>query len=207
MPRFASGFQQNVASALDIARAGDIAGATPLGSTVRQVWHVSRVELLYELAYLRMFNEWESFLEQTFIRYMCGYISHAAVSRLPAHEYTNIAAATAAVLQGRAFKLWHDPNHVANRARGFFSVSPHDLVISSHQSRLSDFAAVRHRIAHAQEDASRKFATATMRLAGVRYRANRPGRFLRDWDNSVTPARRWLDTIGGELKSLARQIA
>ena len=34
---------------------------------------VTGLELSYELAYLRIFGFWESFLEQCFVRLLCGY--------------------------------------------------------------------------------------------------------------------------------------
>src|SRR5712672_2619521 len=36
---------------------------------------LNKLELLYELAYLRFFIQWEVFLEQSFLRYLCGYSS------------------------------------------------------------------------------------------------------------------------------------
>src|SRR5260221_12742426 len=75
MPPLAVQFRQRVSEALALARAGDLAAAAPLGAPLRSEWHVARVELLYELAYLRIFVEWELFLEQTFLRYLCGYVS------------------------------------------------------------------------------------------------------------------------------------
>jgi hypothetical protein len=83
MPPLAVQFRQRVSEALALARAGDMAAATPLGAPLRSEWHVARVELLYELAYLRIFVEWELFLEQTFLRYLCGYVS------IGGHIYTS----------------------------------------------------------------------------------------------------------------------
>ena len=77
------------------------------------------------------------------------------------------------------------------------------MVIASNLSRLEQFAAIRHRIAHAQEHARIQFDLATMSLAAKRYKGARPGRFLRDWES---PSRRWLDAIADELKYLSVQI-
>jgi hypothetical protein len=79
--------------------------------------------------------------------------------------------------------------------------------LQSSAARLAMFAAIRHRVAHGQDDAKQKFNQATMFLCGRRYRGARPGSFLRDWDTSSQPNRRWLEVISLELANLARQIA
>jgi hypothetical protein len=208
MPPLAVQFRQRVSEALALARAGDLAAAAPLGAPLRSEWHVARVELLYELAYLRIFVEWELFLEQTFLRYLCGYVS------IGGHMYPSVAGGFCATLQtaettilaGRPFALWHDPIRVITRARQFLSKCPHESVIASHTARLVDLAAVRHRIAHGQKDAKQKIDSATINLTGRRYRGARPGRFLRDWDHSGAPPRRWLSALGLELGNLAQQM-
>jgi hypothetical protein len=119
MPPFAAQFRQRVSEALSLAQAGDLAAATPLGAPLRSEWHIARVELLYELAYLRIFVEWELFLEQTFLRYLCGYVS------IGGHIYPSVGGGFCATLQiaeatmlaGRPFFLWHDPIRVISRAR------------------------------------------------------------------------------------------
>ena len=208
MPPFARRFKQRVTEPLALAQAGDMAAASPFGSPIRREWHVARVELLYEFAYLRMFIEWEMFLEQTFLRYLCGYVSaHGTVTPKAGVICTTLRSAQIAVLQGKSFVLWHNPTEVMDRARTLLTGCPHEIVLSSCVARLRDLASVRHRIAHGQEDAKRKFDIATTNIAGRRYRGARPGRFLRDWDRSVAPPRRWLEDLGLELENLAQQIA
>jgi hypothetical protein len=117
MPPLAAYFAQRISEALALAQAGDsvIGMAEPRGH-LRQEWHVTRVELLYELAYLRIFIEWETFLEQTFLRYLCGYIS------VSGSRYTSITGGFRATLQaaeihvlgGRQYLLWHNPRTISN---------------------------------------------------------------------------------------------
>jgi hypothetical protein len=95
---------------------------------------------------------------------------------------------------------------IAKRAGKYVSSGSHENVIISNASRISNFAAVRHRIAHASVHARTEFGKATMILAGRRYRGASPGRFLRDINPQSMPQARWLQTIGVELKNLARQI-
>jgi hypothetical protein len=211
MPRLGSDFQAAVVDALALAEAAELAmTGSPTGSALRKEWHVGRVEMLYELAYLRLFIEWEGFLEESLLRYMCGYVS-VCHNPIPASSlgtfYKSVSAAAAAVLGSKQYVLWHNPTVITARAKSSLSNCPHEVVISSHHSELEQYAAVRHRIAHGQKDAKAKFDAATMTLVGRRYRGARPGRFLRDWDTSASPQVRWLEALGKSLSNLAVQIA
>src|SRR5216684_2130995 len=107
MPPLAVEFGRRVADALALARAGDLAAAAPLTSLIRQEWRVSRAELLYELAYLRIFIEWELFLEQTLFRYLCGYASGAGriYAAVGGTFCATLHDAEISVLAGQAFVL------------------------------------------------------------------------------------------------------
>jgi hypothetical protein len=204
MPPFANQFGARVRDALELARAGELAGSA-LG---RREWPSTRIELLYEIAYLKVFVQWEVFLENTFLRYLCGYRSgHGIFAPVTMPVPATLGAAQVQVSRGRDFLLWHDPDRVISRSRTFLVQCPHENVLASHSSRLAHFSAVRHRIVHEQEDARSKFDLAAIQLAGRRYPASRPGRFLRDWDSTTVPPRRWLETLGTELRNLAAQIA
>lgn len=205
MPGYAAGLQQRVTSALALAQAGELAAQ----SSARAHWHVARIEYLYEISFLRVFVEWEVFLEQTFLRYICGYGSrHGIYAPVVGRQHcSSIGQAEALIFGQRGFTLWHDPTRVVNRAKGYLQGAPHELVIQSSVSRLECFSAIRHRVAHGQDDAKQKFDRATMLLCGRRYRGARPGRFLRDWDTASQPRQRWIEVISLELAGLANQIA
>ena len=84
-------------------------------------------------------------------------------------------------------------------------------VSSSFQSTHSDVpwakvVGMRHRIVHDQIDAKNKFDIATLQIAGRTYPASRPGRFLRDWDRSATPPRRWIEVLIADLIQLMHQL-
>jgi hypothetical protein len=204
MPQLASAFRHRVVHSLELAEAGEFAAQ----SSASAEWRPARVELLYELAFLRIFIDWETFLEQTFLRYLCGYRSiHGLYAPISGNYCVSLLGAESLIFGPAGFALWHNPIRVMQRSQQHLTLCPHEVVIQSNYTRLEYFAAVRHRIAHGQDDAKQKFNTATMSLCGRRYRGGRPGSFLRDWDRSVTPNRRWLETLGLELVGLARQIA
>lgn len=210
MPSLTAEFGTRVADALRIAEIGEVARfEASRNSQTRKNLHPARLEYLYEMAYLKVFVSWEIFLEQTFIRYLCGYVSSvgAAIPKAGIAFATNLAKAESAVLQGRSYVLWHNPTTVVKRAQSFFTSNPLEPIILSNTARLERLAAIRHRITHAQSDAQDKFDLATMGIAGKRYRGSRAGAFLRDVDGSMTPPIRWIEQLGQELRNLAAQIA
>jgi hypothetical protein len=210
MPSLEAEFRERVSTAIRLAEIGEIAKAeAPAGSQTRRNFHYTKIELLYEMAYLRIFVSWEAFLEQAFLRYLCGYTSKIGMAVPVAGQSfaTTLASAEAAVLGGRAYRLWHSPSEVVTRASKFFGSSPIQTVVSSNTARLEQFAAVRHRITHSQTDARNKFNAATMTIAGKRYMGARAGAFLRDIDPNTTSSLRWVELLGMELQNLAAQIA
>jgi len=195
--------------AVRLARAGELVRAAAIANpVVKRELHFSRLEYLYEVAYLQVFIRWEIFLEASFLRYICGQVSRLAapVMQPGLTEYATIAGARVAVMAGHDYLLWHNPSKVVARVCRFLKESPHEIVILSNKARLEHFANIRHRVAHGEEDARQKFDAATIALAGGRYRGSRPGRFLRDWNQNTTPPARWLDVLSSELKNLASQI-
>jgi len=55
----------------------------------------SRLETLYEMAYLRIFLAWEWFLEESFVRYLCGYANMHGPVRLRGAPYRRLQDAQA----------------------------------------------------------------------------------------------------------------
>jgi hypothetical protein len=214
MPRYDRHLLAQAQLAIEITRAGETvrAGGDVIG---RQAWTLVRLEALYELAYLRVFAAWETVLEGVFFRSLCGYASRAGQETLvTGTHYPTLDAAERAVLawEGAAFLLWHNPGRAIRRCQHFIrSGAPNfpaiqEATVNSHRTRLEYLASVRHRIVHEQKDARQKFNDATTALTGRTYAAARPGKFLRDWDRSTIPPRRWLDITINELVNLTGQM-
>jgi len=212
MPRFDRALSNQAQLAAAIVRAGEITHVSG-GPALRKEWSIIRLESLYELAYLKVFAAWEMYLEAIFYRSLCGYVSTAGQESLVRGPFfPDLAAAESAVLAGRSYVLWHNPQHVIDRCRQYFKSGVpgcpciQETTISSNLTRLVDLASIRHRIVHDQTDAKRKCDIATLHIAGRTYLSSRPGRFLRDWDRSVAPHRRWLEVTIAELTALIGQI-
>lgn len=212
MPRFDVVLSSLAKSATSVTKAGEMSRVSASLSTRRE-WSLIKLAALYELAYLRIFAAWEMCLEAAFYRALCGYAStagqEALVGGIP--YYRNLAAAETAVAGARQYLLWHNPQRVIDRCKRFFRPGPghpcaQEAMLTSNFSRIKALADIRHRIVHDQSDAKRKFDSVTLALAARTYPASRPGRFLRDWDRSQLPAKRWLEVVSQELIAMIGQI-
>lgn len=166
---------------------------------------------IYEAAYLIVFSAWENFLEQSFLRFLCGYSSsgrrHSPVS---GRRFSgNIAAAHETVLSGRKYILWHNPNFVIERSKKYFVSGPHEYVLSSALSDIENFASIRHFVAHRNIDTSLKFQKAATDLTGAPIVGGRPGRLLRRKTIDVVTGSdvTWFEKISNDLLRYANQIA
>jgi hypothetical protein len=211
MPRFDLALSGQAQLATGIVSAGEISRLSSV-TTIRKEWSATRLEALYELAYLRLFAAWETYLEAIFYRSLCGFTSSAGQEQLIRGAYfSSIAAAEADVLGGNAYALWHNPQRVIDRCKRYIKSGVgcpcvQEVTITSNLTRLEHLAATRHRIVHDQKDAKNKFDLATLHIAGRTYLASRPGKFLRDYDTSKSPQQRWLEVAVTELSSLMAQM-
>ena len=211
MPRSVCGYssvlEERVTAALNLAEAGEvIRSSAPVGSVARRELYPSRLEALYEMTLLRMFSSWEAFLEGSFLRYLCGYANSSGPLTLLQPRCLTMPDAEAAVLGNQDYVSWAKPTSIIRRSQRFFNLGLHETVVGSNQARLEWFASIRHRVAHDSDFSRQRFDAATMGLVGRRYPGASPGRFLRDWNRSVVPAERWIQTVGAELRSLAGQV-
>jgi hypothetical protein len=199
----------DVAVATELARAGERARTLLMSSTgIRNTLTVTRLEALYEVSYVKLFTHWEKFLEDSFLRHLCGFVSSHGPSTLVAGAFDKtLADAHVRVAGGQPFLLWHNVQKVVARGQKYFVAGRHETVLQSHLARLEWFSAVRHRIAHLHDDARVKFDTATMGLAARRVPASRAGTFLRQWAPHLIPSSRWLDVIASELIAVGQQVA
>lgn len=215
MPRLDRALSTQAQTAISIVRAGELArnSADP---NVRSQWTPTKLEALYELAYLRAFIAWESCLEAIFYRSLCGFASRTGQELLvagkvgigPSGFYRTIADAELAVC-GTGYALWYVdrvlPRCASYIQNGSGRPNTQATVLNSSKARLKHLEAIRHRVAHDHRDARQKFDAATVFFAGRTYSTSRPGKFLADWDTS-TPRQRWLEAILTELIALTGQM-
>ena len=199
---------QSAQHALQLVHAGEMARNALSAVHQQHVLHFRHLERLYEAAYLRAFSAWEDFVEGSFLRYLCGYRNSSGAITLRQGTYQKtLQAAFGVVAGGRSYMLWHDASKVVQRARVHFVNSPHETVIASHLSALTEYGRVRHRIAHAhQQDARANFDLATRALVGRTLHGSRAGSFLREFVRGNVPPCRWIERILSDLGQLAVQV-
>lgn len=202
-------FSADVTKALELSTAAELVRiSAPTGSQGRKLFNYSKLELIYELSYLRVFALWERFLEESFHRLLCGYTTGGnAIAMAPTQTRPpTLSDAVLQVLNGRQYVLWHNPTVVIDRSKKFLVAAPHESVTSSALASISSLADIRHHIAHSTPDTQQKYHQATMTMAGARY-GNAAGRFLRT--TTVDPItgvqKRWLHMLADQLVSLSRQ--
>ena len=207
MPKLDAMFSTEVDNAVAITKASERL-FMQIGESYRPIHH-TRIEHLYELAYLRIFISWEVFLEASFLRYLCGHrsVNHgiAVMTNSRNHEKT-LDDAELLMLGGQDYFLWANVKKSLKKATSLIHNGRHEVVIAGSQGLLNHFAAIRNRIAHGQPDAVAKFENAAMALCGRRNFGSRAGRFLRAFDTTVSPHLRWIESIAATMKGLAAAI-
>lgn len=165
---------------------------------------------IYEAAYLLIFCAWESILEESFVRFLCGYHNGSGAQSLAAGKIlsADLALARAELFGNQTYLLWHSPHYSIKRSKKWFVNGTHESVVGSAAVDIQDFASIRHYIAHRSKDSSQQFDTAARRLSGAGVLGTRAGRFLRQ--GTIDPQTglrvRWIDRIYSDLDSYAKQI-
>lgn len=142
---------------------------------IPQVW----VESVAELVFLRFFAVWENFLEETFIRYMCG--GHAPSGYAPRLRTRCLTLANArdVLFRGRRYVQWGQVEGVYERARIYFENSePYTSVLGTVDSHLKQMAKIRNRIAHISQASIKSYKGVVRDFYGYNPRRMTPGKLL-----------------------------
>ena len=118
---------------------------------------------MIELAFLRAFLAWESFLEETFILFMLG--STPVGGKAPTRYVTppNRPLARDLVAEGRPFPKWNT-EEVRRRASRFFrGGKPFEPALKASQQTLQDLNTIRNAVAHDSEDSWDRFKSLVRR--------------------------------------------
>jgi hypothetical protein len=161
----ARGFEQDVARQSALVRAtAQYRVASP--RKLRPLL-ADEVGAIAELAYLRVYLAWERFLEQAFLRYMCG----AKDRRLTVKCYIkapSIEQAVALVIpEGRSYIEWGEANRLRERADRYFrNGEPFRTALTPALVLLDEMRFVRNQIAHSSDQAQRNFHAIVRRSLG-----------------------------------------
>ena len=168
--------------------------------------HPFQLQRVAELCALRIFMAWEAFLEDTFLRYMCGATSIGglkpsccAIPRDLKHARDIVCG-----MSNRDFIDWASPDKVIQRSMLYFhDGEPFNSAVSPATVELRDFRTVRNRIAHDSDQARNDFAKLVRHHLGSVPRGMGPGRFL----TTVNPNRTGQLTYLGHWSGLVGAVA
>lgn len=182
--------------------------AAPPASEVKKQLKVGQLEALYEATFLRVFASFESFLEDGLAHFMAGYAT-PSYSPTPAANkslHSTLTGALAELYGNRAYLLWHDMGRDIGRSQTHLVGCPMETVLAANKTRLDDYAAIRHHIAHNSKDSRQKFEAAALRITSSTH-SGKPGRMLRSEDISDplnTP--KWIRNVVDDMAGVVLQI-
>lgn len=137
------------------------------------------VQFVAELSFLRIFLAWEDFLEETFIRYMCGAKSASGYGPGLVATYPSIEHARRVTQGSRPYADWAQPNIVIERAQIHFrNGEPYKSALRAGMVLLNELLTIRNRIAHRSPHAIAQFRGFVLHKLGRNPQGMGPGRFL-----------------------------
>ncbi len=141
---------------------------------------IRRVELLAGMVLLKAHVAWEDFLENVFVRYLCGVRSAggSAPVLIGSPEPTISSAMTALLAPNRPFLNWTAQTTLRRAGIYFDAGEPFATAIGAIGQTLDDISAVRNRFAHRSEFSANTFRNVVLRAFGYVPRGMSAGRFL-----------------------------
>lgn len=135
--------------------------------------------LIVELSFLQVYLAWEDFLEQTFLRYMCGGRTSSGKSPRLYVKPKNLDHAYNIIKGKQPFIKWEIAKDVIERAELFFhNGEPFKNAIGSISVELEDMRKIRNRVAHRSQSARIQFEDLVRERLGRKPRNITPGSFL-----------------------------
>lgn len=163
--------ESNKLKQLDLLQVKQGKRLSPLPKTVK--------EKFAESSFLLVFSSWESFLEDTFLAYMCsgqtatGYHPESFVKCKDFEHAKNLLKAD------RRFIRWTLPSETKERAGLWFKTGePYESALAAVSTQLELMRHIRNGIAHDSSDAKDKFRTAVRHILGFVPRRITPGSLL-----------------------------
>lgn len=147
-----------------------------------------QLEIIVEMAFLRIFVAWESFLEESFIRYAVGAVSPSGYAPSTLIHPRNIGHAQELVLSGRDYVPWNSASEVVRRSAPYFQDGePYRSALDTAAVELDEMNTIRNRITHKSINSKSKFNAFIRRKFGHGVRGMTPGKFLLTLPSSSPP--------------------
>jgi len=167
-----------------------------------------QIEIIAEMAFLRVFMAWENFLEESFIRYLVGAASPAGYCPERFVNPPNMVIAEKLIKGEREYVRWNSASDVINRSDLFFKDGePYKNVLQGATTELNEMNTIRNRIAHKSTYSKNKFTDFVRRTFGHRIRGMTPGRFLltpKDASSRITYFDHYVEIIKYASRTIIR---
>jgi hypothetical protein len=138
-----------------------------------------QLEIIVEMAFLRIFVAWESFLEESFIRYAVGTASPSGYAPNALIHPQNIGHALELVLSRRDYVTWNSASEVTGRSALYFEGGePYRSALEPASMELDEMNTIRNRITHKSMHSKNQFNAFVRRKFGHGVRGMTPGRYL-----------------------------
>lgn len=166
---------------------------------------------LIEVAFLRSFLAWESFLEESFLLYLLG--KKPRKRRRPPKRYVTPRDREHALTlmlpeKGRDFVMWDNPDQVRVRAGRFLKDGePFETAISAHLNVLKEMQVVRNAIAHRSLTSQQRFLTLARSRLGTASLGLTVGEYLDIPIPLSAPPLLQFDRYLAEIEATAQAIA
>jgi hypothetical protein len=165
-----------------------------------------QVEIVAELAFLRIFIAWENFLEDSFIRYLVGAVSPSGYSPQRFVNPPNMKIAIRLISAEKEYIKWNSASDVIARSEIYFGHgAPYKNVLQSATTDLNNMNTIRNRIAHKSIVSQNKFNDFVRRELGYGRRGMTPGRLLLSPKNSSSKTT-FLEHYVEIIKTASRMI-
>jgi hypothetical protein len=165
-----------------------------------------QIELVAELAFLRVFIGWENFLEESFLRYMVKSPSPSGYSPRLLTSARTLDHALRLVLSGRPYFSWSSVDQVIKTANLYFeNGEPFAGVLQSAMTDLTDMRTIRNRITHRSPLAREQFTSFIRRKFGHGKKGMTSGRFLQTLSTN-DPSITFMDYYISVLKAASQMI-
>lgn len=169
-----------------------------------------QVELFAELSFLRMYVSWETFLEESFSRFLCGARGVSGSRPISCARPRSIDHAKNLLIglergAGGRFADWSRRDTVVSRAELFFRDGvPFAGPLKAIARDLDDMRSIRDCIAHRSRPAKEALAKLVLRRTGAAHKYS-PGRFL--LKTAIGSPDTYLDSFSHTLALTASQIS
>jgi len=147
-----------------------------------------QIEIVAELAFLRIFIAWENFLEDSFTKYLVGAESPSGYSPQRFVNPPNMQIASKLIAAHREYAKWNSASEVIARSEIYFRHGePYKNVLHGVIKDINDMNTIRNRIAHRSTISEKKFNEHVRKEFGHGKRGMSPGRFLLTQKNIMQP--------------------